>query len=257
MAGIQAERIQTVAHEASQLQDQFVRILTHTKIEFSKKTLDFLNELRITLTTLPLSNAFRRLSFLRESRSAIENAQSVAEIFEILHYHWNYIDYALLQRIVEEFGSRVLQNEMGEYMATLEKFERGTTILDFCQAKRGHRDIPYNFSRIVLRLHKDPSQCTLYEIRQLVASMSESSSLDPYAMLLEEVSTSSVSVKIAFPRVALEVIIPALDSHFLETHHVVSVIVDEKPLEEYNEEYVKVCILYCNWTVGGQLTSIV
>lgn len=48
-----------VADKASQLQDEFVRVLRNTKLEFSKKPADFLAELRITLTTLPMSDKFK------------------------------------------------------------------------------------------------------------------------------------------------------------------------------------------------------
>ena len=236
-----SERVQKVAHEASQLQDQFVRVLTHTKIRLSRKPVEFLAELQMTLTDLPLSNKFKRLHFLETEKQEIENAKSVPEIFTILRRHWNYGDYALLQRLVQEFGDSALQSEMGEYVAALERFEKGTTIQDFSRAKPGDRDAPYDFSKAVLQLNKDPSKCTLYEVRQLVESLATSACLDQYVMFLSGHFSGSVIIKLAFPRVALDLIISALNKAFQETHQIVSVAIDEKPLEEYSEEYVKVC----------------
>ena len=236
-----SERVQKVAHEATQLQDQFVRVLTHTKITFSEKTAGFLGRLQITLTTLPLSNKFKRLCFLKEIKEEIKSAKSVPEIFELLEDYWNYGDYALLHRLVQEFGDSALQSEMGEYVAALERFEKGTTIQDFSRAKPGDRDAPYDFSKAVLQLNKDPSKCTLYEVRQLVESLATSACLDQYVMFLSGHSCGSVIIKLAFPRVALDLIISALNKAFQETHQIVSVAIDEKPLEEYSEEHVKVC----------------
>ena len=86
-----------MADQASQLQDQFVGVITNTKIEFSKKPAGFLDHLRYTLTTLPVSQRFQHLHFLREQRQRIMNAKSIDDIFEILDDFWDYTDYALLQ----------------------------------------------------------------------------------------------------------------------------------------------------------------
>ena len=230
-----------MAYEALQLQDQFVRVLTHTKIKLSRKPAEFLCELQMTLTELPLSNKFKRLCFLETKKQEIEKAKSVSEIFEILRRHWNYGDYVLLQRLVQEFGDSALQSEMGEYVVALEKFEKETTIQDFSRAKPGDQDVPYDFSEAVLKLNKDPSKCTLYEVRQLVESLAISACLDQYVMFLSGHFSGSVIMKLAFPSVVLDLIISALNTAFLETHHIISVTIDEKLLEEYSEEYMKVC----------------
>ena len=239
-----SERVQRVAHEATQLQDQFVRVLTHTEIAFTEKPPGFLFQLQITLTTLPLSNKFKRLCFLETKKQEIEDAKSVSEIFKILRCHWNYGDYALLQRLVQEFGHSAIQSEMGEYVVALERFEKETTIQDFSRAKPGDRDAPYDFSRAVLQLNKDPSKCTLYEVRQLVESLATSMCLDQYVMFLSGHSIGSVIIKLAFPRVVLDLIISALNKAFWETHQIVSVTIDKKPVEEYSEEHVKVHVCY-------------
>ena len=218
-----------------------MRVLTHTEIAFSEKPAGFLGRLRITLTTLPLSNKFKRLCFLETKKQEIEDAKSVSDIFKILRCHWNYGDYVLLQRLVKELGDRALRNEMGRYVAALKRFEKRTTIQHFSRAKPGDRDAPYNFSEAVLQLNKDPSKCTLYEVRKLVESLATSAYLEQYVMFLSGHFSGSVIVKLAFPRVVLDLIISALNKAFRETHQIVSVTIDRKPLEEYSEEHVKVC----------------
>ena len=41
-------------------------------------------------------------------------AHSIDEIFKILDEYWDYPDYAVLQRLVEEFGESALKKEMSE-----------------------------------------------------------------------------------------------------------------------------------------------
>lgn len=187
-------RIETVANEEEQIQDSFVRILVHTKIEFSKKPLDFLSKLSLTLTTLPYSDKFKRFQFLRTERRRIISATSVDEIFTILDKYWNYSDYALLQHLVDQFGEGALKKEMSEYVATLEQFERSTTIQEInivasnSRYRKRHVYAGYDFSTVTFQLPRDPAVCTLYEVRLLKESLEKRSSLEPYVLLLKTIS---------------------------------------------------------------------
>ena len=180
------------------------------------------------------------------------NAKSIDDIFEILDMYWDYMDYALLQHLVERFGEEALKKEMSEYVAALEQFEKGTTIQESNTAssssrypRRNINQFPFGyydyFSRVDLQLHRDPAVYTLYDARQLKESIAKRACLEPYAELLQGVRQSSVAITLMCPRVALELILEALEKDFLETHQIVSVTIDRKPLEEYSEEYVKVC----------------
>ena len=248
------DRIEEVADQASQLQDQFVGVIINTKIEFSKKPAGFLDHLRYTLTTLPVSQRFQHLHFLRKQRQRIMNAKSIDDIFEILDDFWDYTDYALLKHLVERFGEEPLKKEMSEYVAALEQFEKGTTIQERNTASSSSRyprrninhnqfrfEYLYDFSTVDLQLHRDPAVYTLYDARQLEESVSKRACLEPYAVRLQRVRPSSVTITLMCPRVALELILEALEKDFLEAHQIVSVTIDEKPLEEYSEEHVKVC----------------
>ena len=236
------ERIRRVAEEASSFQEHFVTVLTHTQIYLSKREAacsEFLNGLCITLINLPLSTKFKHLLFLRTRRRQIEDAQSVSKVFEILEDLWNYTDYALLQRIVKEFGNDQVQGEIKLYIETLEEFEKRTTVKDFEDAT-GEKNTPYDYSEAVFEVSTDPSRCTLYQMRQLVMSLAHKSSLQCYAPLVKGTRSNSVLISLAFPRHAIKLLVPALDRDFLSTHNITSITIDEKPLQTYSKEYLMV-----------------
>ena len=229
-----------------------MEVLTNAKIEFRRKPVGFVEKLRVTLTTLPVSRRFKHLHFLREQSHHIMQANNVDEIFKILDDFWDYTDFTLLQHLVEKFGEEALKKEMSEYVAALEQFEKRTTIQESNTASSSNRyprrninEIPfeylYDFSTVDLQLHRDPAVYTLYNARQLEESLAKRACLEPYAVRLQRVRPSSVAITLMCPRVALELILEALEKDFLETHQIVSVTIDEKPLEEYSEEHVKVC----------------
>ena len=241
------DAVERVIDEAAQLEKRFMKVVAHTKMEFSKKAPGFLDDLRITLTTLPISSEFKHLRFLRKQRDHIMNANSIDEIFKILDDYWDYTDYALLQHLVQEFGESALKREMSEYVAALEDFEQCTTIQQSNTASSDSRYLRrsvyrnYDFSTVDLQLQRDPAVFTLYKARQLEESVAKRACLEPYAVRLQRVRPSSVTITLRCPRVALELILEALQKDFLEAHQIVSVTIDYKPLEEYSEEYVKVC----------------
>ena len=205
-------------------------------------------KLRITLATLPVSDKFKHLQFLRKQKKHIMNALSIDEIFEILDKHWDYTDYYLLQHLIQEFGGSRLKKEMREYVTALEQFEKRTTIQKSntaaSKSKYPKRHIcgGYQFSTVDLHLRRDPTVCTLYEVRQKKEVVVKRASLKPYVARQKKARPSSVVISLLFPCSALELILVALDEEFLETHQIVSVTIDNKPLKEYNKEYVKVCV---------------
>ena len=237
------QRKARIKSEALQLQDKFVSVLTATKIHFSEeemKSKKFLNRFRITLTTLPLSAKFKRLHYLHEERKALKNAKDVDDVFEVLDRYWNWLNYGLLKKLITDFGDATLQQKMTEYLTELEMFEKSTSVLDVKSAEWYTGICPFNFCEVEIILQRDASKVTLYDIRMLRQEIAGEALLESSALYMQDVHASSVVVILAFPSDALELLPPALSSQFLATHHITSVTLDNKPLQEYTEEYVKV-----------------
>ena len=220
------ERIRRVKQEASKLQKEFVSVLTHTEICFSEKESEpFLRKLRITLKNLPLSNEFEHLKFLKDESEALKSASSVSDIFELLRQYWNYTDFALLHHLINEFGDDSTNKMMERYISNLEMFEKRTMIKDYEDATGVRKKVPQGFVEAAFEVQgtKDPSEYTLYEVRQIVESLAQQSSLEPYVPMLKKARIGSLVITIALPRPALELLQQALYKEFLDTLNIVSV----------------------------------
>ena len=216
------DRNSCVAEEAAQLQEQFVIVLTHTKICFMKKeatSKEFLFEFQITLTTLPLSKRYEHMHFLKQEKDRIKKA-NIEEIFDILEPYLNYVDYAFLEFIIKEFGTSKLQKEMKEYIAELEKFEKKTTVKD--SAILDKRNVPAYFNKLTVTQAKDPAQCSLYEVRKFKNDVVNRSTLNVYAVYLKGVSCSSVNIIFALPPEAYAELLEVFDEQFMVTHKIVA-----------------------------------
>ena len=218
-SGSDAARVQAIAEEAGRLQDRFATIVTHMTISFVKKekvSSEFFDTFSITLTNLPLSNKHKHLKFLEKEEDRINTAKNVREILNILRPYWNYRDYAFLERILNEFGTSELQEEMKTYIADLEDFEK-RSVKDYNSAALDEIPIPGHFEELPLEYLKDPAQCSLYGVRQLVNRIVNRSTLTGYSVLVKSLSCNSIKIVLAFPPEAYAELSEVLDEQFMKT----------------------------------------
>ena len=220
-SGFDRARVQAIAEKAAQLQDRFANIVTHMTISFVKKekaSSEFFDTFSITLTNLPLSNKHKHLKFLEKEKDRINMAKNVREILDILRPHWNYRDYAFLEKILKEFGTSELQREMKEYIADIDEFEKTTSVQDYNSAALDEVLIPDHFEELPLEHLKDPAQCSLYGVRQLVREIVNRSTLTGYSVLVKSLSCNSIKIVLAFPPEAYAELSEVLDKQFMRAH---------------------------------------
>ena len=228
---LSSAEIQGIKNKAAKLKKKFTSVVIHTKICFTEKEEEskkFLKKLKITLTSLPLFTQYEDKDFLKEEKIRIEKAKDVDEIFEVLKPYWNYVDYDFLEHIIEEFGTEEIQEEMKEYVAELELFEKETTVHDFSLVIQGKEVIPAHYIKLAVKLEKDPKRFTLHDVRQFKKSVENDSSLKEYVVLLQEMSCSSVEIFLAFPPEAYAKLSEVIStSQFRKEHKVASVMFGE------------------------------
>ena len=222
------EKIRRIREEASDLEIQFVSVVGQAELCFSVRESEckkFLPKFRITLINLPISKKFQHLKFLEDKCEEIESASSVSEIFKLLRQYWKYTDFALLHHLINEFGDDETKKVMKIYTSSLEMFEKQTTIKDFEDATGEKKEVPQGFIEAEIEVQKvrDPSESTLYEVRQKVESLAQQSTLEPYVTMIKEARTGSLVITIALPPPALELLQQALYKEFLDTLNIVSV----------------------------------
>ena len=226
------------ATQAAELSDKFVKVLSEAKthlINLESKSTQFLTKFRTFLTTLPLSSKYKHLDFLKNEKPALKAAKDIDEIFDVIEPYLSYTDYSLLKFIITTFCNEDLQRIMNSYILELEEFEKTTTVHD--AQNTTHKDkIPKGTKRVVIRTQLPPTVCTLYNVRQVREAIADEAALEPYSHLQLDVHASSVTIVLAFPEHALSLVAHAMTSHFLKSHKIKSVFINERQLQSYIEE---------------------
>ena len=208
--------VQAIAKEVAQLQERFVTVLTHTKVFFQKKMLWY--RLKFELSTL-----MKCQHLLQEERDRIANAIDADEMFDILKFHWNYVDYAFLKHLIEKIGTTQLQKEMEGYIAELEKFEKKMSVQDFDSAVQDQRDLPTHFRSVTITLSKNPAEYSMHDVRQLKNEVVNQSTLHECAVYLQAVRCNSVEITLAYPPEAHAELVAVFSESFMETHSITAI----------------------------------
>ena len=228
------ERIKQIEDEIARLDEQFtdLRIDTHLYMREreAREAPSFLERFRVTMVELPQREESSHPRLVDENISILL-AESVSVIFTILKPYSNYMNYGLHQLMINKFGDSSLKGKMGGYTLELEKFEMETTVDDFAAASPDSFEIPEHFRSVVIKIKKDASKCTLYDVRKFIISTAKKSSLSPYVLMLQKVCVNTVIVHLGVPRQALVRVSMAFDSVFLELHCIISVLIDGRKLQ--------------------------
>ena len=129
------------------------------------------------------------------------------------------------------------------YRDSLIKFEKATTIDIYRLAIPAHRDeVLEAFSKVVAKLKKPASVCTLYEVREMNEALVEKGDLHTYSVYVESVSEGSVLVMLRIPPSCVGLVCTAITPDFARKRHLTEVTVDGVPLAiSWEEREMLVC----------------
>lgn len=230
------------------LEKRFSNIVSSTRSAMCKKeTCDsnFLDELRDYLFNMSIAKKKTYVKFFRESEDDILDAKSIRKIFAILARDWDYSNYEILQEIIFWFHDDSLKISMKEYCKILEEFERSTLVDTYLSAKSAGKSERAKFTKMVVKIEKPSSECTLYDIRKKKEEFAEAALVTHYSVYIESVSVGCVEVVFSFPPSAVGFIMAAMTPHFMGTHHLTEVTVDGKCLTTIQaERQLLVCVLH-------------
>ena len=100
------------------------------------------NEFRRNLTLLPtrMQDREENLKRIQKYRSEIYHAETIEEIFGLLNLCvWNYMNYYLLQYIIQVYGNREINKTMEVYVTAVEEFKSETTLRVFLNIQSSKR----------------------------------------------------------------------------------------------------------------------
>ena len=242
-----------------QLEERFSDLIADAEDEIGEKENQdrrFLKKFRTRLLLLPVSKKPSHAKFFHDSEDEILKATTTQKLVAILCRYLNYRNYEILVHIIERFCDAPLQKSMQEYCKMLEEFEMATTVDVYICSMPHDKELEVAFSKMVMKIDKPSTKCTLYEIRMLNETLAKESSVCSHSVYVSSVTTNCVVVVVRFPSSAAGWVMAAMTPDFMHTHHLIEVALDGKRLTVIKGDVwptlVSVLILHC-WRYDGRV----
>ena len=189
-----------------------------------------------SLTLLPISLRAKYQKFVLENLKTLERAESIREIFHHLNIHcFTFIDYRLLEFLVDEYGSRRLKQDMLAYTKKMGVFMDETTVQQLMDHWPGRRDIPPHFEELRAVIDRDPKTYTLRQLDDLRKRVCSQTMLSDTILILIGVGKkNSFLVHWVVPSIFVPQLKPVISSLsmriFYQREHIFSVTVGTQRL---------------------------
>ena len=217
-----AERIRT-------MEIKFVQLVDKVQEEHNIP----LQRLKRCITLLPASTKDQHIAFIRENLSEIKESKCMEDIFLLLNLYWDFLNYTLLEHIVSEFGNNDTKAAMAKYVCELVAFRRATKLSEFISHWPCTGKVPPDMSRLVIKMDRDWSNCTLEDVEQFRRTLTQKLLLPSFTVLLRDAEQGCISLTWLIPSSIVKIL--SKDIHntkldWFKEHHIERLAIDGQDL---------------------------
>ena len=192
-----------------------------------------LQRLKRCITLLPASTKDQHIAFIRENLSEIKESKCMEDIFLLLNLYWDFLNYTLLEHIVTEFGNNDTKAAMAKYVCELVAFRKATKLSEFITHWRCTGKVPPDMSRLVIKMEKDWSNCTLEDVEQFRGTLTQKLLLPSFAVLLRDAEQGCISFTWLIPSSVMKILskdIHNIKLDWFKEHHIERLAIDGQDL---------------------------
>ena len=154
-----------------------------------------IRHLRHSITRLPGDLKDEHEQFLREEREEIRKAEKVEDVFFTAENYWDFLNYSLLQHLIDRHASDNIKEEMEVHDHRIIVFRKETFLCTFSKAyRRKPKHIDHEFREMVTEHKIDWSVATLEDVEQFRNCICSEISLRKFCLQLAAVTLGSVVI---------------------------------------------------------------
>ena len=151
-------------------------------------------EFRQTLMNLPCPITNENKDFIISKYFLFEKAESIESIFLYLNFYLSFIDFSLLEHIIEQFGSDSLKRDMSSYAEDMRHFRMNTPVSEALDHLPKILDAPADHSRLTVKFDFDVQTATLEDVDTYRKRFASEFLLSQLALSLFDLQESSLLV---------------------------------------------------------------
>ena len=181
------------------------------------------------VTNLPVLARFEHRTFIEEKLTNLPPPVTFENVWTKLNLYWDFLNYGFLEHVIDTFGSAELKQQMQNYLNELAAFKQRTLFCDLCDFIRDDRPLDEGLKSIVVKMHKEWSQCTLHDVESFKKDLVYKFFLPEFTMLLQKAERGCVCVTwLTSPSIAtlLQQNLVNIETEFFKKHDIDGVTID-------------------------------
>ena len=183
------------------------------------------------VTCLPVSARTQHRSFIKKNLTKIPPPVTFENIWSILNLYWDFLNYGLLEHVINQCGSECLKQQMQEYVHQLSAFKKTTRLCDFIESWPCRDDGPPEdrLKKVVVKMRHEWSQCTLRDVESFKKALVHKFFLPEFDVLLQNAERGCVCVTwLTSPSIAtlLQQNLVNIETEFFKKHGIDAVTID-------------------------------
>ena len=183
------------------------------------------------VTYLPVSARSQHQSFIKKNLTNIPPPVTFESIWSILNLYWDFLNYGLLEHVINKCGSDDLKQQMQDYVDELSTFKQTTRLCDFIESWPCRDDGPPEdrLKKVVVKMKHEWSQCTLQDMESFKRALVHKFFLPEFDILLQKAERGCVCVTwLTSPSIAtlLQQNLANIETEFFKKHGIDAVTID-------------------------------
>ena len=183
------------------------------------------------VTTLRVSDRTEHRSFIQENLINIPPPVTFEKIWSRLTIYWDFMNYGLLEHVINKLGGEDLKHQMQVYVQELSTFKSRTRLCDFidswpCKDDRPAKD---ELKKIVIKMNQEWTKCTLQDVESFRTALIHKFFLPEFDLILQNANRGCVCVTwLTSPSTAtlLQQNLANIETEFFKEHSIDAVTVD-------------------------------
>ena len=189
------------------------------------------------VTCLPVSVRPQHRSFIEEKLINIPPPVTFENIWSILNLYWDFLNYGLLEHVINQCGSEELKQQMQDYVHELSTFKQTTRLCDFIKSWPCRDDGPPEdrLKKVVVKMKHDWSQCTLHDVESFKKALVHKFFLPEFDILLQKAERGCVCVTwLTSPSIAtlLQENLANIETEYFKNHGINAMTIEPQESEK-------------------------
>ena len=220
----------TIEQHVKKFEDRFLELIDCTYDVLIEKGID-VHHLHARLISLDVSRKHEHQEFINNYLMNVDQETTFNNLWARLSSYWNFLNFDLLEHVINKFGSEDLKQKMKSYKHELQSFRKATRLCDFisCWPVQGETPPETELREFLAKMKHDWDNCTLEDLESLKGVITRKFFLPKFALRLREIKEGCITIIWLIPAPfvkGLNEAIESTSSQFFVEHKVEAIVID-------------------------------